>query len=110
MPARNADPDNISQNAPRPLSRAARKRELLDALEQQRIDIMVEGIRLERAAAPLDRGFLKLARHKTPLMLAASGVAYRIVRKPGPLVRIGKRGLAAYMLVRNLKRLGTPRR
>ncbi len=105
MPARNADPDNISQNAPRPLSRAARKRELLDALEQQRIDIMVEGIRLERAAAPLDRGWQKIARYKTPLLFAGGGVAYRLVRKPGPIVRIGKRALAAYMLVRNLRRL-----
>lgn len=96
MPAKNA--------SQRP-SRAARKRELLDALEQQRIDIMVEGIRLERAAAPLDRGWQKIARYKTPLLIAGGGVAYRLVRKPGPIVQIGRRALAAYMLVRNLKRL-----
>lgn len=107
MPANNADSQTTES---RSLSRAARKRELLDTLEQQRIDIMVEGIRLERAAAPLDHGWQNIARYKTPLMLAASGAAYRVVRKPGPIVRIGKRALAAYMLVRNIKRLGKPRR
>ncbi|SHM41169.1 YqjK family protein [Vreelandella subglaciescola] len=101
MPARNADPDNTTQ---RP-SRAARKRELLDALEQQRIDIMVEGIRLERAAAPLDRGWQQISRYKTPLLIAGGGVAYRLVKKQGPIIRIGRRALAAYMMVRNLRRL-----
>ncbi|GAB2710085.1 YqjK family protein [Halomonas garicola] len=110
MPAKNADPVAHRQPARRSPSRAARKRELLEQLEQQRIDIMVEGLRLERAAEPLDRGWQKIARYKTPLMLAGSGLAYRVVRKSGPFVRIGRRALAAYMLVRNIKRLGRLRR
>ncbi|GAA3901284.1 YqjK-like family protein [Halomonas cibimaris] len=103
MPVNHAD----SSRPPRPPSRAARKRELLDTLEQQRIDIMVESLRLERAATPLDRGWHTLRRYKAPLLLAGGGVAWQLLRRPGKALRLGRRALGGYVLLRKLQRLST---
>ncbi|MDN6179967.1 MAG: YqjK-like family protein [Halomonas subglaciescola] len=100
MTANNADSDSLRQ---RP-SRAARKRELLDTLEQQRIDILVESLRLERAAVPFDRCWKVVTRYKTPLLVAGGGVAWQLLRKPSAALRLGRRALAGYLLVRNIQR------
>ena len=88
-----------------PLSRAKRKQELLSRLEQQRIDIMVESVRLQRAGAPLDTTWQHIARYKTPLTLLAGIVAWKVLRQPDRLVYIGKRALTGYMALKKLKRL-----
>ncbi|MYL23847.1 YqjK family protein [Vreelandella massiliensis] len=87
------------------LSRAERKQELLNRLEQQRIDMMVEGLRLQRAGAPLDATWQRLARYKTPLTLLGGIVAWKVLRQPDRLIYIGKRALTGYVALKKLKRL-----
>lgn len=87
------------------LSRAERKRELLNRLEQQRIDMMVESLRLQRAGAPLDASWQQIARFKTPLTLLGGIVVWKVLRQPGHLVYIGKRALTGYVALKKIRRL-----
>ncbi|NYS60999.1 YqjK family protein [Vreelandella salicampi] len=87
------------------LSRAERKRELLNRLEQQRIDMMVESLRLQRAGAPLDASWQQVTRFKTPLTLLGGIVVWKVLRQPGRLVYIGKRALTGYVALKKLRRL-----
>ncbi|MBZ5489101.1 YqjK-like family protein [Halomonas aquamarina] len=85
-----------------PLSRAERKAELLAQMEQQRIDILVCSEFLQRSTSPLDQSWRSI---KLPLYAASGVLAYRLVRRPGGIVRAARKGLAGYMLFRKLKLL-----
>lgn len=87
------------------LSRAERKRELLSRLEQQRIDMMVESLRLQRAGAPLDATWQSIARYKTPLTLLGGIAAWKLLRQPNRLLYVGKRALTGYVALKKLRRL-----
>jgi hypothetical protein len=87
------------------LSRAERKRELLNRLEQQRIDMMVESLRLQRAGAPFDATWQRVARYKTPITLLGGIVAWKLLRQPNRLIYVGKRALTGYVALKKLRRL-----
>lgn len=94
----------MGDNAGSQLSRAARKRELLAQLEQQRLELMVEGMRLERRTTSLDRGWRQLVRYKTPLLIAGGGAAWQLLRRPRTALQLGRGALAGYALYRRLRR------
>ncbi|MDR5898623.1 YqjK family protein [Halomonas vilamensis] len=99
---KSTDHKNTNNNV---LSRAERKRELLNRLEQQRIDMMVESIRLKRAGAPLDATWQGIVRYKTPLTLLGGVVAWKLLRQPNRLLYVGKRALAGYVALKKIRRL-----
>lgn len=57
------------------------------------------------ATAPIDRGVARLSAFKVPAMLAGGFIGLRLIRKPGKLVALGKRGLGLYTLARSVRKL-----
>lgn len=86
----------------RPLTRAERKAALLADLEQQRIDMLVDSDYLLRVIAPLDNHWRSL---KLPLYAIGGVVAFRLIRRPGGAMAVGRKALAGYMLFRKFKLL-----
>jgi len=84
-------------------SRHERKQALLTTLEQQRIDIMVDHLRLERAAAPVDATWQQLVRFRKPLYLLGGLVVFKLARQPGQLMRWGRKALSSYTVVNSMR-------
>ncbi|MGY4878300.1 YqjK-like family protein [Vreelandella aquamarina] len=102
MPTPNTSVKKSPELAP-DLSRSERKQALLQTLEQQRIDIMVDGLRLQRAAAPIDATWQKAMRFRKPLLLLGGVLAWRFARHPGRLASLGKKALAGYAVAKKLR-------
>jgi len=84
-------------------SRSERKQALLQTLEQQRIDIMVDSLRLQRAAAPIDASWQQVMRFRKPLVLLAGILVWRFARRPGRLTSLGKKALAGYAVAKKVR-------
>lgn len=86
-------------------SRRERKQALLQTLEQQRIDIMVDSLRLERAAKPVDATWQQMIRFKKPLYLLGGLVAWKLARKPGRMMQLGKKAIGGYAVAKKIRQL-----
>lgn len=84
-------------------SRHERKQALLTTLEQQRIDIMVDHLRLERAAAHVDATWQQLVRFRKPLRLLGGLVVFKLARQPGQLMQWGRKALSSYTVVNSIR-------
>ena len=104
MPTTNKSVKKSTESAPG-LTRNERKQALLQTLEQQRIDIMVDGLRLQRAAAPIDNTWQQVMRFKKPLLLLGGVLVWRFARHPGRLASTGKKALAGYAVAKKLRHL-----
>lgn len=93
---------NTAKPAPKPLSRAQRKAQLLAELEQQRVDILVDSDYLQQAASPLDQSWKS---YRLPLYVVGGVAALKLVRHPGGAMAMGRKALAGYMLLKKLKLL-----
>ena len=85
--------------------RRARKAALEAAIEQQRLDLLVESEHWHQAARPLEAGWQSLQRYRLP---AAGGGALLLVwslRHPAAAKRLAKRSLFVAVTVRRLKLL-----
>lgn len=102
MPTPNTSVKKTPELAP-DLSRSERKQALLQTLEQQRIDIMVDGLRLQRAAAPVDATWQKVMRFRKPLFLLGGVLVWRFARHPGRLASLGKKALAGYAVAKKVR-------
>lgn len=102
MPTPNTNAEKTQNNQP---SQRERKQALLQTLEQQRIDIMVDSVRLDRAAAPIDAGWHQLVRFRKPLYLLGGLVAWKLARNPERLVQLGKRAVGGYAIARKASQL-----
>lgn len=87
------------------LTRSQRKAELIGALEQQRIDLLVESERWQRASSSLDAGWLRIARYRSVLYLAGGALLLSSARRPKSLLRVVKRVAAGGLLVNRARRL-----
>ncbi|MGS2744063.1 YqjK-like family protein [Halomonas sp. LS-001] len=94
-------PPDLSAN----LSTSERKQALLQTLEQQRIDIMVDSLRLQRAAAPIDATWQQVMRFRKPLFLLGGVLVWRFARHPGRLASLGKKALAGYAVAKRVRHL-----
>ena len=99
MNRRNADSDRRSGP-----TRAQRKAELITALEQQRIDLLVETERWHHASSTLDAGWQQLARYRGLLYLAGGALLINSARRPKSLLRIAKRVAAGGLLFNRARR------
>ena len=104
MPTTNTSAEKSSKAVPN-RSRNKRKQALLQTLEQQRIDIMVDGLRLQRAAAPMDATWQQVMRFKKPLLLLAGVFVWRFSRHPGRIASMGKKALAGYTVAKKVRHL-----
>ncbi|XGA81138.1 YqjK family protein [Halomonas sp. CH40] len=102
MPTPNTSAEKTPNKQP---SRRERKQALLQTLEQQRIDIMVDSLRLNRAAAPIDATWQQLIRFKKPLYLLGGFVAWKLTRKPGRLMQLGKKAVSGYAVAKRVRQL-----
>ncbi|MFP4137895.1 MAG: YqjK-like family protein [Halomonas sp.] len=86
-------------------SRAERKAALESRIEQQRVDILVAAGRWRSATQPLDDGWHALMRFKAPLVALGGLVALRLARRPGGLLRLGRRATAGALVLNRIRRL-----
>lgn len=86
-------------------SRAERKAALESRIEQQRVDILVAAGRFRTATQPIDDGWHTLMRFKTPLVALSGLIALRLVRRPGRLLRLGRRATAGALVLNRARRL-----
>lgn len=96
--------DSNRRSVPSP-TRAQRKAELITALEQQRIDLLVEAERWHHASSTLDAGWLRLARYRSVLYLAGGTLLLSSARRPKSLLRVAKRVAAGGLLLSRARRL-----
>ena len=101
MSRRAADADHQRNT----LTRPQRKAELIAALEQQRIDLLVESERWQQASTRLDAGWLQLARDRNVLYLAGGALLLSSARRPKSLLRVAKRVAAGGLLLSRGRRL-----
>ncbi|NLC21767.1 MAG: hypothetical protein GX771_07660 [Halomonadaceae bacterium] len=87
------------------LTRPQRKAELIAALEQQRIDLLVESERWQHASTSLDAGWLRLVRYRSVLYLAGGALLLNSARRPKSLLRVAKRVAAGGLLLSRARRL-----
>ncbi|PXX97388.1 YqjK family protein [Halomonas sp. LBP4] len=88
LPARRADVDRTDHKA-----------RLEAAIEQQRIDILVEASRWREAGHYLDDGWHKLMQARTPLLIGGGLLLYRGIRHPASVARLARRLVAGALLV-----------
>ncbi|MGQ4877494.1 YqjK-like family protein [Billgrantia sp. LNSP4103-1] len=100
MTRRTADPTPSA----RP-TRAERKAELLAAIEQQRIDILVEAERWQHACASLGAGWQQLRRYRGPAILLGGAMLVVSARHPASLIRVAKRLTTGGLLLNRARRL-----
>lgn len=86
-------------------SLARRKAQLEAAIEQERVDVLVEASRWREASRPIDDGWHLLMRFKIPLYLAGGALLVKGARHPSALIRLGRRLAAGRMLVGRALRL-----
>ena len=86
-------------------SRAQRKAELIAAIEQQRIDILVAAERWRHASASLDAGWQQLRRYRGLIYLAGGALLLGSLRRPGSLLRIAKQAAAGGLLLNRARRI-----
>ncbi|MGM0613939.1 MAG: YqjK-like family protein [Pseudomonadota bacterium] len=99
MPTPNTSAEKKQNYQP---SQHERKQALLQTLEQQRIDIMVDSLRLNRAAAPVDAAWQQLVRFRKPLYLLGGLVAWKLARKPGRLIQLGRKAVGGYAVAKRI--------
>jgi len=85
--------------------RAEHKAALESRIEQQRVDILVAAGRFRTATQPLDDGWHTLMRFKTPLVALGGLIALRLARRPGRLLRLGRRAAAGALVLNRARRL-----
>ncbi|WP_300271738.1 YqjK-like family protein [Halomonas sp.] len=93
-----------AERLPRP-SRAEQKAALESRIEQQRVDILVAAGRFRTATQPIDDGWHTLMRFKTPLVALGGLIALRLARRPGRLLRLGRRAAAGALVLNRARRL-----
>jgi hypothetical protein len=86
-------------------SRAERKARLLTAIEQQRIDILVEASRWREASQPIDDGWHSLMRFKAIFLGVGGVLLIQSARHPSSLIRVAKRLAAGTLMLRRARRL-----
>lgn len=98
-------PDPVSHSpVSRGVSRAERKAALEHAIEQQRIDLLVETSRWREAAAPIDNGWRRLMQWRGVFYAVGGLAAVQGLRKPRSTQRLfGK--LVTGLLLLNRARL-----
>lgn len=87
------------------LSREQRKVELVAAIEQQRIDILVAGERWRHTSASLDAGWQHLKRYRGLVYLAGGALLVGSARHPSSLIRVAKRLVAGGLLLNRARRI-----
>ena len=87
------------------LTRQQRKAELIAALEQQRIDLLVESERWQLASSSLDAGWQRLARYRSVLYLGGGALLLSSARRPKSLLRVARRVAASGLLLSRARRL-----
>ncbi|WP_111412456.1 YqjK-like family protein [Billgrantia lactosivorans] len=93
-----------SERTPGP-SRAQRKAELLAAIEQQRIDILVEAERWQHASASLDAGWQRLKQYRGLVYLAGGILLVGGARHPNSVLRVVRRLAAGGLLLNRARRI-----
>ncbi len=86
-------------------TRAQRKAELVAAIEQQRIDILVEAERWQHASASLDAGWQYVKRYRGLMYLAGGAMLVGGARRPSSLIRFLRRLAAGGLLLNRARKL-----
>lgn len=86
-------------------TRAQRKAELVAAIEQQRIDLLVEAERWQYASISLDAGWQHIKRYRGLAYLAGGTMLVGAARRPDSLLRIFKRLAAGGLLLNRARKL-----
>ncbi|MCE8015748.1 hypothetical protein HOP62_06595 [Halomonas sp. MCCC 1A17488] len=86
-------------------SRAQRKAALVAAIEQQRIDILVEAERWQHASAALDAGWQRIKRYRGLVYLAGGALLVGGARHPSSLLRMVRRLAAGGLLLNRARRI-----
>ncbi|KGE78403.1 YqjK family protein [Halomonas salina] len=85
--------------------RRARKVALEAAIEQQRLDLLVEAERWQQAARPLEAGWQTLQRYRLPALGGGAMLLWWSMRHPAAAKRLVRRSLLVAVTARRLKRL-----
>nr|WP_298249643.1 YqjK family protein [uncultured Halomonas sp.] len=86
-------------------SRSDEKTALEERIEQQRVDILVEASRWQTATQPLDGGWHRLMRFKTPLYALGGLLVLRLSKHRGRLLRYGRRATTGALAINRMRRL-----
>lgn len=86
-------------------SRSDEKTALEERIEQQRVDILVEAGRWQTATQPLDGGWHRLMRFKTPLYALGGLLALGLGKHHSRLLRYGRRATASALVINRMRRL-----
>ncbi|MBB3140200.1 YqjK-like family protein [Halomonas organivorans] len=89
----------------RKTERRARKAALQAAIEQQRLDLLVEAERWQSAARPLEAGWQTMQRYRLPAVGGSALLLWWSLRHPGAAKRLARRGLFVMMTARRLQQL-----
>ncbi|RAH37502.1 YqjK family protein [Halomonas sp. SL1] len=85
--------------------RRARKAALEAAIEQQRLDLLVESEHWHQAARPLEAGWQSLQRYRLPAVGGGALLLFWSLRHPAAAKRLARRSLFVAVTARRLKRL-----
>lgn len=86
-------------------SLALRKAQLEAAIEQERVDILVEASRWREAGRPIDDGWHLLMRFRVPLYIAGGALLLKGARHPSALIRLARRLATGRVLASQVLRL-----
>ncbi|MFG6175803.1 YqjK family protein [Halomonas sp. THAF12] len=89
----------------RKTERRARKAALEAAIEQQRLDLLVEARRWQSAARSLEVGWQAMQRYRLPAIGGSALLLWWSLRHPAAAKRIAKRGLFTWVTARRLQQL-----
>lgn len=99
--------DRLSQkpSQQRGPSRQERKAELEALVDQQRLELMVYAARWRRSVAPMDRAFHRLWQWRTPLLAVGSLALIPVARRPGSVLRFGRKLVFGALAVDRVRRM-----
>ncbi|WP_444678118.1 YqjK family protein [Halomonas sp. E19] len=97
-------------SSPAPADRSESKALLLKRIEQQRIDILVETQRWQKASRSLDGMYQQAQRYRGLCYLAGGALVVAYARHPGSLIRLSRHLASAGLLFYRVRRLLRTRR
>ncbi|MGJ8523552.1 hypothetical protein R84981_002255 [Carnimonas sp. R-84981] len=89
----------------KPPSLKSRRRELEERIKRERQAIQRAGDEWLAATASFDRGVGKLSALKVPAALVGGVFALRLIKKPGKLIKVARKGLGLYTLTRGVRKM-----
>lgn len=81
------------------------KAELEERIYQQRLELMYHSARLRRSAVPIDQGLQRVWQWRIPLIATAGIALIPVLRRPGNVVRLGRKAFFSAITLNRARRL-----